>query len=302
MFFSGVYVLARKPWVLGVADNSLATASKLARSIGVKPHFLVFRTWYGGDLRGGIAALRILARAQFPRVTWMCNALAEVTMLRMLGQRATFCHHNLFCNENIFNIQATPIEYDAIYIARLDAYKRLWLASDIPKLRIITANPLDKERLRPWGCEHAYINEKFLNYQSIALEINKANCGLALSKTEGGMLAATEYLLCGKPVISTPSRGGREYWLDQSNHLVVAANSSAIADAVHRIDPSKWDPLFIRAGTLERLLIQRRILFDYLSQLSTSAIPTSFEQMSGDWLYHQYVHQKEITKTLTPGH
>ena len=46
--------------------------------------------------------------------------------------------------------------------------------------------------------------------------------------------------------------------------------------------------------------VQRRILFDYLSQLSTSAIPTSVEQMSGDWLYHQYVYQKEIPKILTP--
>jgi glycosyltransferase involved in cell wall biosynthesis len=302
MFFSGVYVLARKPWVLGVADNSLATASKLAQSVGIKPHFLVFRTWYGGDLRGGIAALRILARAQFPRVTWMCNALAEVTMLRVLGQRAIFCHHNLFCNENTFNIQANPIEYDAIYIARLDAYKRLWLASDIPKLRIITANPLDKERLRPWGCDHANINENFLNYQSIALEINKAACGLALSKKEGGMLATTEYLLCGKPVVSTPSRGGREYWLDQLNHLIVAADSSAIADAVLGMDPSKMDPILIRAGTLERLFVQRRILFDYVCQLATSASLTSVGLMSGDWLHSQYVHQTEITKILTTGH
>jgi glycosyltransferase involved in cell wall biosynthesis len=302
MFFSGVYLLAEKPWGLAVADNSLSVASQQVRAIGCRPHFLVFRTWYGGDLRGGLAALRILARSRFPKVTWMCNAPTEVRMLRALGQRALFCHHNLFCNERVFNIRLSPIEYDAIYIARLDPYKRLWLAKDIPRLRIVTANPNDSVRLRAWGCSHAVINMQFMEYESIASEIGKAGCGLALSEKEGGMLAATEYLLCGKPVITTPSLGGREYWLDAKNSVTVSPDASAIADTVKKILSSPWDPFAIREGAISRLRIQRRILFEYLSQGTSRLRCDSEDQMDADWLYRQFVLQKDIRNALKRSH
>jgi glycosyltransferase involved in cell wall biosynthesis len=299
MFFSGVYVLADKPWVLAVADNTLAAATREARAAGQRPHYLVFRTWYGGDLRGGVAALRLMARARFPKVTWMCNAPAEVAMLRSLGQRAIFCHHNLFCNENVFEIQPTPIEYDAIYIARLDPYKRIWLARDIPKLRIVTANPKDAVRLKEWGCSHAIINREFMEYTAIALEISKSCCGLALSKKEGGMLATTEYLLCGKPVITTPSRGGREYWLDPSNSLEISDSAADIAGAVRRVKNSSWDRSAIRQSALSRLQIQRGLLSEYLGKLTNPQKLPAATQMDADWLYKQFVLVKDMQQHLT---
>ena len=301
MFFSGVYVLAEDPWVLAVADNSLSAASQQARAIGCEPHFLVFRTWYGGDLRGGLAALRTLARARFPRVTWMCNAPAEVRMLRALGQQAIFCHHNLFCSERVFDIAVCPHEYDAIYIARLDPYKRIWLARDIARLRIVTANPNDAHRLHDWGCSHATINKQFMEYDAIAKEISKAKCGLALSQREGGMLATTEYLLCGKPVVTTPSLGGRDFWLDTRNSITVSPRSHAVAEAIAGIGSSSFDPHAIRAETLFRLKGQRRILFDYLKQKAAKTKFDSPEQMNADSLYHQFVLQKNISRVLA-GH
>lgn len=302
MFFSGVYVLAEQPSVLAVADNSLSPVVNQARKLGIRPHYLVFRTWYGGDLRGGLAALRLLVGARFPKVTWMCNAPAEVAMLKTLGQRAIFCHHNLFCNENVFTIRDNPDEYDAIYIARMDPYKRVWLAKDISRLRIITANPQDSARLEAWGCSHALVNQEFMDYETISREISKARCGLALSKKEGGMLATTEYLLCGKPVITTPSRGGREYWLDPTNSREVIDHAPAIAEVVRQIDPARWNPQAIRQGTLDRLKIQRNVLFDYLTQLTNRAKCQSAAEMDSDWLYRQFVLQKDIRTALKRSH
>lgn len=301
MFFSGVYVLAEKPWVIAVADNTLVSAAKHANTVGARPHFLVFRTWYGGDLRGGLSALRLWARAGFPRVTWMCNALAEVRMLRALGQAAIFCHHNLFCNEQVFTIGSNSVDYDAIYIARLDSYKRLWLAKDIPRLRLVTANPQDAHRLEAWKCGHAVINQQFMEYPMIAAEISRAKCGLALSRKEGGMLATTEYLLCGKPVLSTPSRGGREYWLDESNSLKVAASSQEIGEAVRGLQSSAWNPQLIRHHTISRIWGQRQILFDYVGRLAEGRRCTSSAQMDADWLYHQFVKEKDIPRLLGKG-
>ena len=42
----------------------------------------------------------------------------------------------------------------------------------------------------------------------------QSRCGLILSSEEGACFAATEYLLCGLPVVTTPSVGGREAFFD----------------------------------------------------------------------------------------
>jgi len=299
MFFSGAYILSTKPWVMAVADNSLASVIKITRRAGINAHFLVFRTWFGGDLKGALSAVRLFAKSGFPRMTWMCNATAEVSMLRIFAQRAIFCHHNLFCNENTVLHQSLPIAFDAIYIARLDPYKRLWLARNIQKLRIVAANPQDKSRLVTWGCSHASVNSQYQNFQTTAEDICKSNYGLALSKKEGGMLAVTEYLLCGKPVVTTPSRGGREHWLDAENHLVVADDPVAIAEAVNGINYHRWNPHAIRNSTLIRLKHQRQILAEYVHRLGVCHRQLSADQVNGDWLHGKYVHHSELARILS---
>ncbi len=54
----------------------------------------------------------------------------------------------------------------------------------------------------------------YLNSWEVARKLNACRVGMCLSETEGAMFAAVEYLLCGLPVVSTPSQGGRDVWFD----------------------------------------------------------------------------------------
>jgi glycosyltransferase involved in cell wall biosynthesis len=295
MLLSGVYVLSHEPPVVAVADNFLEDAATIATACGVILHFLVFPTWYAGDLRGSIAATLKTRRVLPHSTTWMCNAYSEVNALRRIGNRAIFCHHNLFCNEQIFKPQEVENAFDAIYIARLDKYKRIWLASEVERLRLVTANPSDRSRLAKWRCDHAVLNDQFLDFDEIANEISKSRCGLALSKKEGGMFASTEYLLCGRPIISTRSRGGRDFWFDPYNHLIVEDNARSVAEAVKSVRSKPFNSEQIRRTTVEKQRELRRILFDYVATLSSKLL-CSLEEMNGAWLRSQFADHKGLDK------
>jgi glycosyltransferase involved in cell wall biosynthesis len=76
------------------------------------------------------------------------------------------------------------------------------------------------------------------------------------------MYAATEYMLCGLPVVSTVSEGGRDSWFDPRFTRVVADDPEEVAAAVRNLISQKISPEFIRAETLHRIWEHRRRLLD----------------------------------------
>jgi hypothetical protein len=166
-------------------------------------------------------------------------AVDEKSALRFkaIGLKAKALQANMFCREDIFKpIGGTTKLFDAIYCASLEEYKRPWLAHKISSLQIVARNY--KENLsdlaKKYGLEHAVINEIWVNREELVTKINQSHCGLALSKKEGSMLATTDYLLCGIPVVTTPSSGGRDLWYTNKNHIICQDNPEAIANAVER--------------------------------------------------------------------
>lgn len=53
---------------------------------------------------------------------------------------------------------------------------------------------------------------RYLDHDEVTDAIYKSCLGGIFSEHEGACYASTEYLLCGCPVISTPSVGGRDVW------------------------------------------------------------------------------------------
>jgi glycosyltransferase involved in cell wall biosynthesis len=297
MLLSGVYFLAADPLVCAVADNFLNVAASHASSANCRVHFLAFPMWYAGDFTGALSAVRKKWKASAHRISWMCNAPKELRWLRLLGQKAIFCHQNLFCNEELFAPQDVDVCFDAIYTSRLDEYKRIWLAAGISKLMIITANPDRSDRLKEWGCAHAVFNKSFLGYDEVSARISGARVGLALSKKEGGMFATTEYLLCGKPVVSTPSLGGRDFWFEPNNHLIAAATPEDVASKVAYAATVKWDTNEIRQKAISRMKEQRSILRDYVNSVSREGcLAADSDVMSGEWLRRQFVPRRNLTQ------
>jgi glycosyltransferase involved in cell wall biosynthesis len=76
--------------------------------------------------------------------------------------------------------------------------------------------------------------------------MRQSYCGLILSKIEGVCRASSEYLLTGLPVVSTPSKGGRDVWYDKDNSLIVDPDECQVAEAVAEFMARPRDPSSIR--------------------------------------------------------
>jgi glycosyltransferase involved in cell wall biosynthesis len=96
----------------------------------------------------------------------------------------------------------------------------------------------------------AKYNQQFLGEDAVRLLYSASDCGLALSRVEGAMWAAMEYMLCGLPVVSTRSFGGRDQFRDDYYWRTVASSPEAVAAGVRA-----W-----RKNPPDRQEVRRRVL------------------------------------------
>jgi hypothetical protein len=194
------------------------------------------------------------------------NTREEIARLRTAGLEAAFVNSNAFVDERLFTVDRTaPKLYDAIHDAQLGAYKRHELAVEIRSLAIITylyypglrePYPLAMiERLR-----HAtWLNPPYasayrrLTPTEVCYHLNRSRVGLCLSAVEGQMFASIQYLLCGLPVVTTPSRGGRDVFFDGGYVATLPPDATAVRRGVEDMIERAPDPAHIRARTLERM-------------------------------------------------
>ena len=156
-------------------------------------------------------ARQLLHRLERREHHLLVNAGDEDRMRNSLLIRGAHFNHNLYINEHLYKPLAEPKIYDAIYTAQLAAFKRLALAKQVERLMVVSYGG-DLHAYCP-DLQHAEFNREFLPRPELARKYNQAYAGLCLSAQEGAMLASCEYLLCGIPVVSTPSQGGRDEFL-----------------------------------------------------------------------------------------
>lgn len=189
------------------------------------------------------------------RFTVLCNYPAQVGLARSAGLKAIFCNANAFIDEEVFRPQPMQKRFDAVSNARLVKLKRVHLARLVPNLALIQGHRLEAtEYDDPREIPHAYLNEGPLSPRAVVRVLSASRVGLALSEAEGGCLASSEYLLCGLPVVSTPSRGGRDVWYDADNSQICEPTPEAVRDAVRlligRLNRGELEPQAIRARHL----------------------------------------------------
>ncbi len=189
--------------------------------------------------------------------------------LQARGIPAIHCSQNAFLDERIFDVDTTATKrFDAAYNARMSPFKRHELARDIKSLYIIGGLPTPYDTLEYFeGVRQTLSHAEFSNYPNldvmfdapgIATQIRQARVGLCLSAREGAMFAAVEYLLCGLPVVSTLSEGGRDEWFDSRYVRIVPDHPAAVAQAVQDLIRLDLDPHFIRQETLKKVWPHRR--------------------------------------------
>ncbi|MDF3073372.1 MAG: hypothetical protein K0S54_1039 [Alphaproteobacteria bacterium] len=94
---------------------------------------------------------------------------------------------------------------------------------------------------------------------------NRSHVGLCLSASEGAMRASMEYLLCGLPVVSTPSIGGRDIFFHPSFARIVEPEPQQIAAAVATLIAEQIPPERIRGYVVPRVRAMRH-RFQWLVQ------------------------------------
>jgi glycosyltransferase involved in cell wall biosynthesis len=110
--------------------------------------------------------------------------------------------------------------------------------------------------------KHVWHNKDNLSQPQVCDVINQSRVGLILSAREGACFASSEYLLCGVPVVSTPSKGGRSFWYNDENSLIVDADPGAVLDAAKALLAAPRDPHRIRAAHLALMKEQRQAFLD----------------------------------------
>lgn len=187
----------------------------------------------------------------------LCNYPEQTRIAEGVGLAAHFCNTNAFIDEEVFRYQPMQKRFAAVSNARLIKLKRVSLARRVANLALIRGPEVEPgEYDDPADIPHAFINDGPLSPRQVARVLLASRVGLALSAAEGNCMASSEYLLCGLPVVSTPSRGGRDIWYDSENSVICEPNPEAVCvavrDAHHRLDRGQFDPVSIRQRHIEQ--------------------------------------------------
>ena len=220
--------------------------------------FFIYTGWYqsAGTAKDTdeIIHLLDLKRENF---FYLFNSPLEQSNFSQFDIQGEVINHNTWLDENQvmkpLNLQK---EYDAIYVARRSAFKRHELAGKVNKLALVAGiNHGNAEVELP---PHTYLNDQQLVPDEVCEMINKAACGLILSETEGACFASSEYLLCGVPVVSTPSFGGRDVWYNDYNSIIAEPTAESVALAVE--DMVRWprNPARVRQMHLDQATLYRQ--------------------------------------------
>lgn len=281
MLFHGFYILSTEPLIVSyIASNKLHTS--LARDLqepGQEISNFSLPDWFcpayilehiGGwsvpwHRMGRLKTKQIIHSIAGRSHHLMVNASDENTARRRFLIQGAHFTGSIYINEHLYTILDEPKIYDAVYTAQLMPFKRHELAKKIEKLMVISYGG-NLHAFCP-ELKHAEFNREFLPRQELTRKYNQSYAGLCLSAVEGAMFASCEYLLCGIPVVSTPSKGGRDEFFTKENSIIVPPESEAVALAVAHWKKQSPDPQRIREQTLKRFNHLRRDYCIYIAKL-----------------------------------
>ncbi len=149
--------------------------------------------------------------------------------------------------EKRFQSTTTRPSFGMVVNSRNSKNKRIYLAEQVPRVCYISNNWVEpglgpqppcscgREKLcytcSPYNIDYlplpntAFINWMHLSPSAVSHLLNQSICGGIFSPEEGGCYSSTEYLMCGLPVISTKSIGGRDVYYTPENSIIVEEDS-----------------------------------------------------------------------------
>jgi glycosyltransferase involved in cell wall biosynthesis len=195
---------------------------------------------------------------------FLFNSALEQSILYKYGFAGEIINHNCWLDENLFSLNPVEKIYDAILISRKSKFKRHYLANNVKNLALIVSGSNDNHDLDYKMPESVFCPTEQIPYQDMPKLINRAACGLILSYKEGASFSSSEYLLCGIPVVSTQSYGGRDVWYSADNSIICEDNPEQIASAVEYFVNNPKDPNKIRQDHIDLAKQYRKKFIDIL--------------------------------------
>lgn len=197
----------------------------------------------------------------------LVNSRRIVSRLQSLGLPVHHVNHNAFVDDETYLVDDTPKEFEAVYVARMHPEKRHELAAGLRSLLLVgcQSSPGRDPDFYWHTVARSLPNAVFLNASSnkwvphheCAAQMRRATVGLCLSEYEGAMYVASEYQLCGLPVVTTGSHGGRSEFFDARYSRVVPPEPTAVARAVRELADMRISPHDVRAAQLAVLRAHR---------------------------------------------
>jgi glycosyltransferase involved in cell wall biosynthesis len=241
---------------------------------------MVFNCWHRSA--DDITAYHELWRGLRPahRLLHLVNEESVCRELQVRGIPALYVNQNAFLDETIYTPQPlVPKLYDVVYTARMTPFKRHHLLKEVKSALIIGGIVTLDDSKEYFEQLQAMLPQATFTYaeeprervpEEVAQLVDSARVGVCLSEIEGAMFAATEYLLCGLPVVSTPSLGGREAWFDPRFTRIVPPEPQTVAAAVQELIALNLSPEFIRTETVARICEHRRRFTEAGQQICTA--------------------------------
>ena len=277
--------------------------------IGHKPKALF--VWQFGDMvHAGCSnnVKKFFKHLPDSRIIHCCNSEEYLNDIPTeYGDRVSgiVCNHNATLDRNEFFIiprssSGTPLglrTFDCIYNARICRQKRLHLTYNLDNIIFLTgqSNKTPKadagHNRNPQvikGFNDSYeklvsnfrnkdfcIIHKNLSIPKVNRTINDAKVGLCLSKREGAMWSSVEYLLCGLPIVSTKSTGGRDAFFTDKNCIIAEDTPESVFECVqHWLDnyPTRKRREKIREEAIATQKKHTKALKDKLKEISPSNV------------------------------
>ncbi len=224
----------------------------------------LFCSWYLLTRPMKIQKMRVLQRV-LPHLVICANTQEETDLCTRLGFECIFVPHNAFVDPTVFIPTHIPKKYDLVVNSRYLRWKRVYLAELVPNTvsigfsesyeagweryvpRFATALNFPEGAIRSKSTYHK------LTSREVALVLNQSKVGGIFSVEEGGCSASMEYLLSGLPVVSTPSKGGRDVFFTAANSLIVGPKKKLIREGVKMLIEKNCDPDLIREDALKQM-------------------------------------------------
>jgi len=226
-------------------------------------------------------------------IVMLMNTPEQVDWAKQVGLSALFVNHNCWLDDGIFAPSGTKGKrtYSAIINSRPFNWKRIYLADKIEDLAWIKGGDYtdgQKWHWNPWYRSYGYVNLEPLDCNRVNRLLNRSEMGLILSGStstgatgeeesdlqgdlEGACYSTGEYLLCGLPVISTISEGGRDVWLNDGNSVICRPDREGVYEAyramLDRIRSHGVDRKSIRDRFLQQRDSMRSTFIEYTRRI-----------------------------------